>query len=215
MKTTAPRPTREEVLTAFRRDALLGAARRVFGGRGFDEATMEAIAAEAQVAKGTVYLYFPSKLAIYEAAFAAGMEELTRLTDARVRAASVVRDAIRAFVETRVAYFQEHPDYFRMYVGEVSRQLTDRTPRKSSCRDAMLAHTRMLRDAFARAIAAGEMRAVDPAAAALAVFDITRGLVARRLLSRSPSDAAQEIAFLTDLIWTGLGPGPDAPGPTA
>ena len=143
------------------------------------------------------------------------MEELTRLTDARVRAASVVRDAIRAFVETRVSYFQEHPDYFRMYVSEVSRQLTDRTPRKSSCRDAMLAHTRVLRDAFARAIAAGEMRAVDPAAAALAVFDITRGLVARPLLSRSRSDAAQEIAFLTDLIWTGLGPGPDAPGPTA
>ena len=48
------------------------------------------------------------------------------------------------------------------------------------------------------------MRAVDPAAAALAVFDLTRGFVARRLLARSPSDAAQEIAFFTDLIWTGL-----------
>ena len=70
------------------------------------------------------------------------MDELPRLTDERVAGRRSIRDAIRAFVEMRVAYFQAHPDYYRMYVREVSRQLTDRTPRKSSCRDAMLAHTR-------------------------------------------------------------------------
>jgi AcrR family transcriptional regulator len=214
-KAQPARPSREEVLTAYRRDVLLDAARRVFGARGFDEATVDAIAAEAKVAKGTVYLYFPSKLAIYEAAFAAGMDELTRLTDERVRAAASIRDAIRAFVEVRVAYFQAHPDYYRMYVHEVSRQLTDRTPRKSTCREAMLAHTRGLREAFTQAIAAGEVRAVDPAAAALAVFDLTRGFVARRLLARSRSDAAQEIGFLAQLIWTGLQPGPDTAGRNA
>jgi len=44
------------------------------------------------------------------------------------------------------------------------------------------------------------------------VCDITRGLVARRLLTRGPSDAAREIEFLTDLIWTGR---PDAVDPTS
>ena len=214
-KSPPARPSREEVLTAYRRQALLDAARRVFGARGFDEATVDAIAAEAQVAKGTIYLYFPSKVAIYEAAFAGGMDELTALTDERIRVAASPREAIHAFVAARVTYFQQHPDYFRMYATEVSRQLTDRTPRKSSCRDAMMAHTRVLRDVFAKAVAAGEMRGVDPGAAALAVFDITRGLVARRLLSRSRSDVAQEIAFLTDLVWAGLQPSPDAPGPHA
>ena len=211
-KSPSARPSREEVLTAYRRDALLEAARRVFGARGFDEATVDAIAAEAEVAKGTLYLYFPSKVAIYEAAFAVGMDELTELTDERVRHAASPREAIQAFVQARVTYFQQHPDYFRMYANEVSRQLTDRTPRKSSCRDALMAHTRVLRDVFAKAVAAGQLRHVDPGAAALAVFDITRGLVARRLLSRSRSDVAQEIAFITDLVWAGLQPGSDASG---
>jgi AcrR family transcriptional regulator len=211
-KTPPVRPSREEVLTAYRRAALLDAARRVFGARGFDDATVDAIAAEAHVAKGTVYLYFPSKVAIYDAAFAQGMDELTALTDERIRAAASPRDAVHAFVEARVAYFQDHPDYFRMYATEVSRQLTDRTPRKSTCRDALMAQTRVLRDVFARAVAAGQLRGVDPGAAALAVFDITRGLVARRLLSRSRSDVAKEVAFLTDLVWAGLQPRSDPSG---
>lgn len=205
-KPATPVLTREEVLTAYRRDTILAAARRVFGTNGFDEATVDAIAAEAQVAKGTVYLYFPSKLAVYEATFSAGLDELTRRTDARVRAAVDPREAIRAFIDERVQYFSEHPDYFKLYVVEVGRQLTDRTPRKSGCRDAFGAHTRVLQDVLAQAVASGALRAVDPAAAAMAVFDVTRGLVARRLLSRARSDAAAEIAFLTDLIWTGLSP---------
>jgi AcrR family transcriptional regulator len=44
-----------------RRRDILEAATRLFGERGFDPTTVQAIAASADVAAGTVYLYFPSK----------------------------------------------------------------------------------------------------------------------------------------------------------
>jgi hypothetical protein len=66
--------------------------------------------------------------------------------------------------------------------------------------------TETLERLIAVAVARGEVRDVDPAATALAVFDMTRGLVARHLLSQQSSDAAPDVAFLTDLIWTGLRP---------
>jgi AcrR family transcriptional regulator len=44
-----------------RRDTIIKAARNVFLRDGFDEAKMADIAAEAGVAPGTLYLYFPSK----------------------------------------------------------------------------------------------------------------------------------------------------------
>jgi AcrR family transcriptional regulator len=200
------RPSKEEVVAAFRRAALLDAACRVFGVRGFELATMEAIAREAGVAKGTIYLYYRSKQAIYDAAFAAGTAELTRLTDARVTAAPSPRAAVAAFVHARVAYFQDHPDYFRMYVTEISRQVTGRAPRRGVCHAALDGQTRALRRVLDRAVANGDVRALDPAAAALAVFDVTRGLVARRVLTCAKSDAARDIEFLTDLIWAGLQP---------
>lgn len=217
---TSPRDAREReskeaVVAAFRRRALLAAAARVFGAKGFELATMDDIAAEAGVAKGTIYLYYRSKQAIYDAAFAAGLDDLIAVTDARVAAAGAPREALAAFVDARVRYFQDHPDHFRLYVTEVSRMVAERRPRRAGCQAALTAQTKALEAVFARAVASRTMRRVDPAAAALAVFDITRGLVARRLLSRDQSDAAADIAFLVDFIWTGLAPGASRQGRTA
>lgn len=50
-----------------RRREILEAATQLFRDRGYDVATVQAIAAKAGVAAGTVYLYFPSKEAILAA----------------------------------------------------------------------------------------------------------------------------------------------------
>jgi len=44
-----------------RREAILEAAATVFGEKGAHAATMAEVAEAADVSKGTVYLYFPSK----------------------------------------------------------------------------------------------------------------------------------------------------------
>ena len=48
--------TKDEVVKDFRTGEIVRAARRVIGELGFDEASMERIAHEAGVAKGTIYL---------------------------------------------------------------------------------------------------------------------------------------------------------------
>lgn len=50
-----------------RPDAILDAALHIFDQSGFDAARVEDIAAAAGVAKGTVYLHFPSKVALLQA----------------------------------------------------------------------------------------------------------------------------------------------------
>ena len=201
---TSIRASKEEVVAAYRRGELLSAALRVFGAKGFEQATMDAIAEEAKVAKGTIYLYYPSKQAIYDAAFQANVSELQRLTDARILAASGAKDAVHGFVDVRVRYFQDHPDYYRIYVSEIGRQLSDHAPKENPCKAAIDDQTRSLQRVFERAVRNGEVRRIDPAHAALAVFDITRGLVGRRLLTCAKSDVARDIEFITDLIWSGL-----------
>ena len=49
--------------------AILKAARKLFGERGFQETTMDDIAAAARVAKGAVYHHFNTKEAVFEAVF--------------------------------------------------------------------------------------------------------------------------------------------------
>jgi len=198
------RTSKEDVLAAFRRTELLAAARKVFGNKGFEQATVDAIAEEAGVAKGTVYLYYPSKQAIYDALFGEGLAELEARVQARLASARGLKAVIAALVEVKVRYFLEFPDYYRIYVSEVGRQLSDQAPKKNPCKVAMDGQARSLQKRFEQAVSAGEIRAIDPVAASLAVFDITRGLVGRRLLTGETSDVATDIEFIIDLIWTGL-----------
>jgi AcrR family transcriptional regulator len=178
----------------------------VFGACGFDSATMEAIARQADVAKGTVYLYYNSKRAIYEATLRACMEELEAVVLKRVEAADTLQSAIAAFVATRVEHFQARQDFFRMYLDEIASHVRAPKRRRNLCGAMIDRQARILERLIASAIERGEIRTVDPSATALAVFDMTRGLAARHLLSREPGDTARDVAFLTDLIWTGLRP---------
>ncbi len=205
---TTRRPTKEDVLSAYRRNALLGAAIRVFGERGFDCATMERIAEEADVAKGTTYLYYDSKQSIYDAALSSGFAELDERTREAIDRAPNFREAISAFMTARAEYFFEHRDFFRMYVAAIARQITSSRPRASEFQAVVDRQTRRLEQAVARAAARREIRRVDSAATAVAIFDLTRGLVARRMVSTGEFDLAEDVAFLSELVWRGLRKGP-------
>ena len=98
------KPTRADVITGYRRDALLQGATRVFGKYGFDCATMEQIAQEADVAKGTTYLYYRSKQSIYDATLSRGLAELEDWTREALNRAPNLHDAIAAFVTARARY---------------------------------------------------------------------------------------------------------------
>jgi AcrR family transcriptional regulator len=201
---SSSRPSKEQVLTAYRCASILDAARKVFGDCGFDRATIDAVAHEAGVAKGTIYLYYDSKQRLYDEALNAGLTELGELTRIRLEQAPTLRDAITAFVTTRAEYFDERRDFFRMYVMAVSSHLTEATTRPSACTALIGRQTGQLETVIARAVARREIRRVDPAAVAIAIFDLTRGVVARRLTAEVVPDLAKDAAWVTDLIWSGL-----------
>src|SRR4051812_17731838 len=201
------KPTRTDVITEYRRDALLTAAVRVFGEHGFDAATMEQIAREADVAKGTTYLYYASKQSIYDAALSHGLAELDARTHDAIKRAFNLHEAIPAFVTARAQYFFEHRDFFRMYVAAIARQITSVKPRSSEFQGMVDRQTRRLEDAIVRAIGRGEIPRVDAGAAATAIFDLTRGLVARGIVATRTFDVKREVAFVTSLVWQGLGHG--------
>lgn len=75
--------TTREVLTEFRMAELVAAARKVFSKRGFHDATREEIGQLAGVAKGTIYLYYPSKRVAYWAAYASGTDDCLRVWERR------------------------------------------------------------------------------------------------------------------------------------
>jgi AcrR family transcriptional regulator len=97
--------SRREREKAHRRQDILTAAERVFAIHGFDAATIEQIAQEAEYAAGTIYLYFKDKHALYAALIASKLSSMVdQVEKAAQEAASAdpangLRNAIRAQFE--------------------------------------------------------------------------------------------------------------------
>lgn len=106
-------PERKEREREQRRSAIVDAAEKVFFGKGVDTATMDEIADEAELSKGTLYLYFKSKTELYLAVCEKGM--FIMLDEFRIAYEKPVsgREKLR---NIGMAYFNfaiTQPDYFK------------------------------------------------------------------------------------------------------
>ena len=165
-----------------RRSAILQAARCVFAQKGFAETNVDDIAAKAGVAKGTIYLYFPSKEQIYMAAFLEDARCLDAITRERMEAAACWQEKIRAYMQVRLEYLDSHQEFLRIYLAEIRAMMLRGAPVGGELFRVIRESEGQLAQVFAAAAARGEIREVDPELAALTVADLTRGLMERRLL---------------------------------
>lgn len=110
---------RRSAVKAFKREAILTAARSVFARDGLDGATLRAIAAEAGVAVGTVYLHYPSKEALYADMLAGSLADLLKhLRDAVAKA--VPQDQLLAGALAFYGFYRARPDdlYLGLYLAQ-------------------------------------------------------------------------------------------------
>ncbi|MBX3453133.1 TetR/AcrR family transcriptional regulator [Ferrovibrio sp.] len=108
---TQARLARRESLKAYKREAVLAAARRVFARAGLDGATIRAIAQEAGIASGTVYLHFPDKESIYAELLSASLADLHRMMRAATRDAEMpATEALLAGALAFYGFYRARPE---------------------------------------------------------------------------------------------------------
>ena len=120
-RSTKPSPTkaRRERETLERREAILAAARDVFFENGIHRATVDEIAARAEVAKGTVYLYFESKETILAHLLMEGLDALREsLAEAYAENLSLsAEQRLRRLCAAYLNFFQHEQYYFRLMMA--------------------------------------------------------------------------------------------------
>jgi AcrR family transcriptional regulator len=181
-----------------RREQLVAVARSVFAEKGFEPASVEEIAARAEVSKPVVYEHFGGKEGIYAVVVD---REVQELSDRLTRALSV-RDHPKRIVErTALAlldYVEENEDGFRILVRD-SHVAQATGPFSSMLGD--IAHT-------VEALLATEFKNhdLDPATATL-YAQMLVGMIAftgQWWLEAKEPDKATVAAHLTNLGWNGL-----------
>ena len=149
---------------------IIDAAIEVFGERGLSGARLEDIAKRAGVSKGTIYLYFPNKEALFK--------EMVRLTlIARIEHEErTLEQHTGTAIEQLESYMGEHWEFVRQpVVRTISRLVIGELHRFPELAQFYMDEvvrrrygtvTRLI----ARCVEAGEFRRVDPAVAARLLF---------------------------------------------
>lgn len=116
-------PERKEREREQRRNDIIDAAERVFFNRGISNATMDDVAEEAELSKGTLYLYFLSKEDLHFAICLRGLDimavELEKAYDEKLTGAENALGIARAYLE----FVDQYPDYFNAIMSFESSSL--------------------------------------------------------------------------------------------
>ncbi len=108
---TKQRRSREK---AARRETILEAARGVFAERGILATTIDEIAERAEVAKGTIYLYFKSKEEMLSALLDEGMALVRQRFGEAIDLSLPADENLRRLCDAYCRLYREEPQYFKL-----------------------------------------------------------------------------------------------------
>jgi TetR/AcrR family transcriptional repressor of multidrug resistance operon len=193
--------TKQELVEEFRRETMLKATRHVVARRGLAGASMQAIADEAGVAKGTLYLYFKDRDDLIEQAVGSMLDELMQLVRSELRPGRPLREALLGLVRTEFEFFDTHRDFLRVY-AEL------RAPEGAACerrwrRPQFARFLELLEGFLADATRRGEMKRFDPGRVAFFVAEGLTSIVKRQLDERGRK-GAEEAEWIVELLLDGM-----------
>lgn len=203
--------TRREVLTEFRHAEILAAARKVFAQHGFTASTLDQIAAEAGIAKGTIYLYFSSKDEILWAAIRSRIHAMLDQASVEMEKVVTAPEKLRAWLRVRFSVLREDEDFLRVYYSEFGQMCRLKGMFRQEFRDLYQRSAAMLITVLEAGIRNGEVRPLPTQEIALALMNLSRDMFAEQLLDMYSSTVDQE-QFIFDLFWSGIAAQPGSAG---
>jgi len=175
---------------------------RVIARRGMAEATIQEIAEEAGIAKGTIYLYFRDRDELVQKTFERVISELSKRVDTALATEQPFEQTLRAVLAAEIAFFREHREFFRLYISlrhPVGRH-------KRACASRYRARIERMSAVLQRAMDRGEIRRMDPFRLALWIVEGSDAVVLERVLEENPPAEQADVDLIAGAILEGIRP---------
>jgi TetR/AcrR family transcriptional regulator len=197
----------KDLIRDFRRDQLVDTARRLFGERGTTDVPMDEIAAEAGVARSTVYVYFANRDELLRACVQSMYDRLQDTIGLFVDDAATPMVRLRGLIFGVLERVDESPAFFRLAMAT---QSTATAAGSEAVGGALmmigLDMIRVLEDLVVAGIASGDFRAdLNPERAVVLVGQQIYGALSVRAGEPDPIPAAQAADEICSFVCRGLG----------
>lgn len=191
----------KKVWKDIKKQGLMDVAVKVLSREGLEGITMEAVALEAGVAKGTLYVYFKNKQELIKEAIDATIlpmhEELLEI----LQSDSQPDQRLREMIFRHLAYFEKKRDFFRIFVHDrfasqrrLKRYQNGRYHRFLEATAAVIGE----------GIRLGFFRELDALKAAAMLVEADIAIINQRLLSEQPAPVEKDAALVSDVFLHGI-----------
>ena len=148
---------------------ILVAAERVFVSKGFDHATIEDIAKEAEFSVGAIYNFFNGKDDLREKVITKIIEDFLEIFRGKVLCEQDAMKAIEALIDLRVRHVKDHEAFFRLILDtQLGASIKPDEALPKRCRNVYDNYINEVALIFKRAMNEGLVCEMDPVYAALA-----------------------------------------------
>ncbi len=193
--------SRKDDASARRREELLSAAAKVFARNGYPGTEVQEIAAACGLAKGTVYLYFPSKEELFLATVDRAMIRLCNHVRETYAGIDDPLDRLAVAVRSYFAFFQSNPEIAELLIIERAEYRDRKAP---TYLEHKRENTKDWQEVYAGLIRDGRFRAVPVERINRVVSDLLYGTMFTNHFSggqRTPDDQARDVL---DILFDGL-----------
>ena len=191
----------DDLWESFKRQSIQQAVIQLMCREGLPSVTMDRVAHEAGIAKGTIYLHYHDKQELLDDVKSASLDPMIARMD-EVFAASAAPDRkLQNYSLRYLQYFDERRDLFRilLYEREVTRVQSSRY-QGSRYRHLVDPTARTIREGIRKRI----FRTVEPRGAGAMFVDSNLAIMNQRLLTHSPRPVEDDAQLISDLFLRGL-----------
>jgi len=112
---------RKEREKAQRERLILRVAERVFAKKGFQGATIQEIAAESELAVGTIYNFFNSKEALYSKIITSRLTEMRQEVLGKTQGIEDVKIRLKTMLHLQSSFIEKNKDFFIIFLRDHNR----------------------------------------------------------------------------------------------
>ncbi len=188
----------------FCRQGIQEAVVRLISREGASALTMDRVAAEAGVAKGTLYVYYKDKKQLLESVKEASMQPMREELFSILEGPLPPDEKIRRFIGRHLGYLDSNRDFFRVLLWDreiaEAHRMRHRSARYQAYVEAM---ARVLEEGMRQ----GLFRPMEPTKVAVILMEGDMAMIAQRLWTDRPGPVQEDADLLYDMFSHGLAAG--------
>lgn len=179
---------------------IFDSAIKIFSDNGYDGATMDDIAANAGVAKGTLYYHFKSKEEIFKYIITEGMNVIREQMEAEASKEKDALSKIKVMCRVQLGLVYQNRDFFKVVMS----QLWGQEIRQIELREAIRTYIVHFQAYLQKAMDEGTVKQGEASFMAYTVFGTLCSAAVYELINREQGDISDVVDNLIKYILTGI-----------